>query len=156
MVHPEQSAVPATHIVAVSRFCAGREVWQTGCAVSAFPRLAGVFRRGRLDCRVSGGLGEMQCPVLHVHIAGEVVGECQRCLEDCAVAVDVERTVYVARDDVEFERLDARGDCEVLPPEAKVDLVALVEDEVLLSLPYALMHEVGKCPETSRAEFFQE
>ncbi len=61
-------------------------------------------------------------------------------------AVAVERTLYLARNEAELERLDALPDSDAIQPGERLSLVELVEDEVLLSLPLAPMHAEGECP----------
>jgi uncharacterized protein len=60
--------------------------------------------------------------------------------------VEVERTLYLARNEAEMERLDALPDSDAIQAGETLNLVDLVEDEVLLSLPLATMHAEGECP----------
>jgi uncharacterized protein len=60
--------------------------------------------------------------------------------------VQIERTLHLARNETELERLDALPDGDAILAGEKLDLVDLVEDEVLLSLPLAAMHAEGECP----------
>jgi len=60
--------------------------------------------------------------------------------------LSVARTIRLARNDAELERFDTDPDYDAIPLEPKLDPVALIEDEVLLSLPLAAMHEQGQCP----------
>jgi len=60
--------------------------------------------------------------------------------------VEVERTLYLARNEAEMERLDALPDSDAIQAGEILSLVDLVEDEVLLSLPLATMHAEGECP----------
>jgi len=71
---------------------------------------------------------------------------CQRCLGSMPYKVDVERTLYLARNEAEMERLDALPDSDAIQAGEALNLVDLVEDEVLLSLPLATMHAEGECP----------
>ena len=61
-------------------------------------------------------------------------------------AVEIDRTVYLARTEAEMERLDAMPDSDAILVGETLSLVDLVEDEVLLGLPLAAMHAEGKCP----------
>jgi uncharacterized protein len=83
---------------------------------------------------------------LHVSLSGEVGLTCQRCLGEMPYRVEVERTLYLARNEAEMERLDALPDSDAIQPADTLDLVDLVEDEVLLSLPFVPMHAEGECP----------
>jgi uncharacterized protein len=56
------------------------------------------------------------------------------------------RTLHLARSEAELERLDALPDGDAILVGETLNLVDLVEDEVLLSLPLAAMHAEGECP----------
>ncbi len=90
---------------------------------------------------------------LRLFIEGTLELTCQRCLGPLAQAVEVDHVLLLARDATELERLDAEPECDAILAEGKLDLLALVEDEVLLSLPLAAMHAEGECPATGRASF---
>lgn len=133
------------------RFCAGSQSWETRAAVSAFPRLAKEFTQGELFCRVKGRTDARGTMHLRVQIEGDVVLRCQRCLGDLPHTLAIDRVLMLARDAAELERLEADPDCDVIPLENRLDLVALIEDDVLLGLPLATMHAEGECsPESAR------
>ena len=50
-------------------------------------------------------------------------------------------TLLLARDNAELVQLDQSSEHEVVLADAPLDPVALVEDELLLSLPFAPRHE---------------
>ena len=83
---------------------------------------------------------------LRLSVRGEVGMTCQRCLGDMQHVVEIEHTLHLARNETELERLDALPDGDAILVGEVLDLVALVEDEVLLSLPLAAMHAEGECP----------
>lgn len=128
------------------RFCHDTQSWETRSDVSAFPRLVREFTQGELFCRVGGRTDPRGGMALELFIHGEVELTCQRCLEDLKHAVGIERTVHLARNEDELERLDALPAGDAILAGDKLDLLALVEDEVLLSLPLAPMHAEGECP----------
>ncbi len=128
------------------RFCTGGQSWETRAAVSAFPRLAKEFTQGELFCRVEGSADARGAMRLRVLVEGESMLRCQRCLGDLPHRLAIDHVLMLARDADELERLEADPDCDVIPLENRLDLVALIEDEVLLSLPLAAMHAEGECP----------
>jgi uncharacterized protein len=128
------------------RFCRDAQSWETRSDVAAFPRLAHEFTQGALSCRVVGGVDQRGSLSLRLTISGEVGLTCQRCLGEMPYAVEVERTLYLARNEAEMERLDALPDSDAIQAGETLGLVELVEDEVLLSLPLAPMHAEGGCP----------
>lgn len=128
------------------RFCRDAQSWEVQSDVAAFPRLAHEFTQGALFCRVVGRVDQRGSLSLHVSISGETGLTCQRCLGEMPYRVEVERTLYLARNEAEMERLDALPDSDAIQPGETLSLVELVEDEVLLSLPFAPMHAEGECP----------
>jgi uncharacterized protein len=105
---------------------------------------------------------------LVIHVKGSMPLVCQRCLERVDIAVNSQaRFVLVANEaeadamekiaegaeeessDVldlsDLDDLDKKDDIEPLVADKPVDLIALAEDEILLSLPLVPMHEV--CPQ---------
>lgn len=129
------------------RFCRNAETWEYRSDVAAFPRLAGEFTQGELFCRVGGRTDSRGASWLELSIRGDVEVACQRCLGGMKQVLAIERTVHLARDEAELERLDALPDSDAILASEKLDVVALVEDEVLLSLPLAPMHAEGTCPD---------
>lgn len=91
------------------------------------------------------GLGR---PMLTVTVQGDLAVVCQRCLQSFNVRLDQRSELLLAREEPELARLDAE-EREVVLAAAPLDAVALIEDELLLSLPYAPMHPDSACGKTS-------
>jgi uncharacterized protein len=130
------------------RFCRDGQSWETRSEVAAFPRLAHEFTQGTLICRVVGRVDQRGSLSLQLTVSGKVELPCQRCLVSMPYVVEVGRTLYLARNEAEMERLDALPDSDAIQAGETLNLVDLVEDEVLLSLPLAVMHAEGKCSVT--------
>jgi uncharacterized protein len=130
------------------RFCRDAQSWETRSDVATFPRLAHEFTQGELFCRVVGRVDQRGSLSLQVSISGKVGLTCQRCLGSMPYAVEVGRTLYLARNEAELERLDALPDSDAIQAGERLSLVELIEDEVLLSLPLAPMHAEGECSMT--------
>lgn len=128
------------------RFSRDGQSWETRSDVAAFPRLAHEFTQGTLFCRVVGRVDQRGSLSLQLSVSGKVELPCQRCLGSMPYEVEVERTLYLARNEAEMERLDALPDSDAIQAGETLNLVDLVEDEVLLSLPLATMHAEGECP----------
>lgn len=147
---PQQAVTRCVKMQAVEvdprRFCRGKQSWETRSDVAAFPRLAHEFTQGELFCRVDGAADAQGGMTLELTVRGTVGLVCQRCLGGLSHAVQIERTLYLARNETELERLDALPGGDAILAGEKLDLVELVEDEVLLSLPLAAMHAEGECP----------
>ena len=82
---------------------------------------------------------------LAIELEGSVPMECQRCLKPMAWPVKQRTLALLATSEAEGDALDAGSDEEVLVAAAPLDALSLVEDELLLSLPYSPVHADGKC-----------
>ncbi len=130
------------------RFCRDGQSWETRSEVARFPRLSHEFTQGKLICRVVGRVVQRGSLSLQLTVSGKVELPCQRCLGSMPYVVEVGRTLYLARNEAEMERLDALPDSDAIQAGETLNLVDLVEDEVLLSLPLAVMHAEGECSVT--------
>ena len=72
--------------------------------------------------------------------------QCQRCLSPVLEAVQAERSFLFVADEAAAQALDDEVEDDVLVISRDFDAMALVEDELILSLPLVPLHEV--CPET--------
>lgn len=79
-------------------------------------------------------------------IGGFVVVECDRCLDDLPLKVDVERTLTVGFGAVDVEDAADEDDMMVVSPsDAEISLDQFVYDYVCLSLPLVMVHPEGRC-----------
>ena len=83
---------------------------------------------------------------MRLMVHGQVEMTCQRCLGPMQQAIEIDHMVLLARNETELERLDAIPDSDAILVGENLNLVDLVEDEVLLGLPLAAMHDEGQCP----------
>ena len=88
---------------------------------------------------------------LHVAIDGEVICECDRCLEDCPIAVDYEGDLVVKFSD-EIDDYDGEV-MWISPSEDEVDLTQYIYESIVLSLPYRRVHAEGECNPEMLASF---
>ena len=70
--------------------------------------------------------------------------QCQRCLDELLVALHAELRVAVVSSEAQ-EALLPVGEEGLLVPDGKVDLHQMLEEEVLLALPAAPVHEFTEC-----------
>jgi uncharacterized protein len=82
---------------------------------------------------------------LELRVQGSVRMQCQRCLQPVTLALEVDRPIRFVADEDEAARLDEEGDDDVLALTARLDLLALIEDELILALPIVPRHDV--CPQ---------
>ncbi|MEP7064204.1 MAG: YceD family protein, partial [Betaproteobacteria bacterium] len=95
--------------------------------------------------RIAGIRNEEGRAALALTLQGSLPFTCQRCLETFAWPLQQETRVLVARDDAELKALDDVTDDEVILGSEQVGAHVLVEDELLLSMPFAPVHP-GACP----------
>ncbi len=77
-------------------------------------------------------------------VAASLSCTCQRCLGEMSLAVQAEVNLAMVWDDAQLAALPARIDGLVVGEEP-ADLHAIVEDELLLALPFAPRHADGQC-----------
>ena len=116
--------------------------------VSALKRLEDLLydSAGTLRYGLTGRRDERNRPLLDLAVSGELHLQCQRCLGLLEYAVDVRNLLLVvpegAAPEDDLEDPEAPDTIEANPA---LDVQALVEDEVLLSLPLAPRHAEGAC-----------
>lgn len=82
---------------------------------------------------------------LHLEASASVMLECQRCLSPVGAEVHAQRSFLFVHGENTAAELDADSEDDVLAVTHSLDLLALIEDELLLALPLVPRHEV--CPE---------
>jgi uncharacterized protein len=86
-------------------------------------------------------------PAVWMHLQARLalpVG-CQRCLGPVSVPLEVDRWFRFVADEATAEAEDDGSEEDLLALEPKPDLLALIEDELLMELPLVPMHDT--CPE---------
>ena len=100
---------------------------------------------GEVEFMVKGGHDPRRRPTLSVDINGTLRLQCQRCLGALEYPLRLSNTLrLVSAGEAAAGDLDEE-DAEWIEASAELDVAALVEDEILLSLPYAPRHEEGQC-----------
>ena len=95
--------------------------------------------------KITGTTDALGRPALVVSLDGSVTLECQRCLRNFAWPVAQQTLLLLARDEREQAHLDEDDEHEVVVAAAPLDPRVLVEDELLLTLPFAPHCERGDC-----------
>jgi uncharacterized protein len=111
-------------------------------------RLADTASEARIAWRIDGGVDSVGRPALTVSIDGSVPLACQRCLHPFDFRVDQQTMLLLARNEAQLATLDAE-EPEVVLASAALDARSLVEDELLLSLPFAPRHDEDACDATA-------
>jgi uncharacterized protein len=113
--------------------------------VRVFPRLRDLLHddSGRIEYEVRGGISAHGRPQLALRAWGTLQLTCRRCLGALEFAARVESTLRLAstQAEVDAEPMTAEGPDSIVATK-EMSLRDLVEDELLLALPYAPRHEV--------------
>ena len=122
------------------QFARGRDRVSGSIGIDALPRLAAMgCDAAALTYRVRGGENGGGRPSLTVEISGELRLVCQRCLGPLAFPLAVRSELELAETGGEIEA--AEDDVDRVLATKAMDVAALVEDEAILALPMAPLHE---------------
>ena len=122
--------------------------------VSAMVRLQDSLldRSGEVRFEVIGGFDARQRPVLTLEISGVLYLQCQRCLGALEHVLRLSNTLLVVSGAGAGEGADDDGVLEWIEASPELDVAGFVEDEILLSLPYAPRHGEGRCAQAVERE----
>ncbi|MCL2296808.1 MAG: DUF177 domain-containing protein [Proteobacteria bacterium] len=105
------------------------------------PETVNPAEAGTLAWQVRGLRDVTGRPALEILVEGTFPLVCQRCLQRLDWPVAQRTVVLVARTPEALVALDDEVEQEVILGSKAQEVLALVEDELLLSLPFAPMHE---------------
>jgi uncharacterized protein len=103
---------------------------------------------GAIAWVLQGGTDKLGYPQLRLHVSGSINLLCQRCLTPLSVEIDSEAVLVLAKDEARADEIEAQLDddaIDVIAVPGELNLNDLIEDEALLSLPFAPKHDV--CPD---------
>jgi uncharacterized protein len=110
--------------------------------------LEGVLHSGEgwFKYRVSGGVTYNHQPELRIQLDGQMTLTCQRCLEGMPFKLDVDERLAMVRRESDLPALeDEKIGVDVIVLPERLDIAQIVEEEILLALPLAPCHPMGKC-----------
>ena len=106
---------------------------------------------GSLRYRLDGQLSSRRRPQLSLQLDGVLSVCCQRCLEGIDYPVQVRSVLeLVNEEDLTQEEIEDDSK-DFLPAESELDVVALIEDEIILDLPPAPRHESCVLPDSGQS-----
>lgn len=118
-------------------------------AAQALPKVADLIADEGVDAelnwRIEGAADAIGRPALAIALEGSLPLECQRCMRTFTWPVRQETLVLLAKSERELIRLDEDDVHEVILAEDVLDPLPLVEDELLLTLPFAPHCEQADC-----------
>jgi uncharacterized protein len=125
-------------------FAAAGATRQGVWAVGDFPRLRDMLASdaGEIRYSIDGVQDERGRPALRVRLRGALQLRCQRCLEALQFDVDTDETLVLAatQAEIDAEPADPLAPDRLLAAE-EVPVRELLEDELILVLPYAARHD---------------
>ena len=142
----------ARHFIDSLEFAKNAETLQGTFKAREMPRLQAMLdtsapdQDGDIRYRLRGLPDLYGKPGLEVTVEGIIPLTCQRCLERLAHPLEIASRLML----LDADALNADLDCDDEPEDGiaaseKLDVAALVEDEILLSLPFAPKHPEGAC-----------
>jgi uncharacterized protein len=106
---------------------------------------------GNLAYRVRGRVEPRKRPQLAVDVDGMLSVRCQRCLEGIDYPVRIRSLLELVEEGEEPTQEEIEDDSkDFLVAQKELDVVALIEDEIILDLPVAPRHENCVLPDTGK------
>ena len=115
-------------------------------AVSALSRLADKLAKsdGSLTYIVSGSYEDGR-DILELTLQGACTLRCQRCLGELEYPVNLVSRLWLLPADKLDEVEEDDDEMDAIEAEPRLDVLALIEEELLLDLPFAPRHTEGEC-----------
>lgn len=104
---------------------------------------------GELTYAVSGLFNKMGKPILRILIDGEINLCCQRCLGKLKHTLNLESDLLLAKSEKELQQYDEDDSIDSILASIDMDVMALIEDEIILNLSISFCHQVGECSQES-------
>jgi uncharacterized protein len=114
--------------------------------VNSFPRLEDVVAEegGDIAYEVAGARDARSRPMLSLRVRGTLLLQCQRCLGPLEYPLDVTSEVLVVPRGTTPDDADDPEAPDYIEAQRELDLAELIEDEILLCVPFAPRHD-GEC-----------
>jgi uncharacterized protein len=114
-------------------------------AVSELPRLGDLLAKteGLLTYIVSG-FREGDSDILGISLQGACTLRCQRCLGELEYPVDMTSRLLLLPAD-KLDEIEDDDEVDAIEADPRLDVLALIEEEMLLELPFAPRHPDGEC-----------
>jgi uncharacterized protein len=101
---------------------------------------------GGISYRLSGFVNAEGKPSLQLSVSGDLKLVCQRCLGSLDFRLDAEREFELVAQGVALsDPAEEADDVEQIYADPRLDVIGLIEDEVILSLPMVASHEPDGC-----------
>lgn len=140
----------------------GREI-SGEVQIAELPRLLDMLEnpQGILGYTVQGGVDKLGSHFLDIHVAARCQLRCQRCLNGLDYPVRFDTRLLLC-DQAGLDALDGNisgaeeAEFDSILADAHLNVLDLLEEEILLSLPIAPKHEMGACQATDGENAHEE
>ena len=135
-------------------FAKKSESLQGKIAVSRFERAADSLAEstGEIKFSLDGKLDSRRRPSLFLSVHGPLMLICQRCLTAFEHELNIGRQLVLVASESQLPELDDEDpDVDVVVATEKMNVLDLIEDEIILSLPLAPRHDF-ECAEVEAGE----
>lgn len=122
------------------------------CARLAELLQAQALGKSKSDGQVAGGIhytldGEVDSVgqhFLHLAVTSDLTAICQRCLESMPLKLDLQFVYLIASHEIDDKEAEESDDFDIQEANQAMDLLALIEDELIMAMPIAPAHK-GEC-----------
>ena len=133
-------------------FARNTQVLHGKIAVASLPRLQDLLfsADGMLEYALSGYIDKQGKSFLHCAVTGILQLRCQRCLEAFAYQVGVDSHLMLVNDEKVLAEINDQDDdaVDAILADPHLDVIALIEEELLLNLPMSPKHPLAECKVT--------
>ncbi len=114
-------------------------------ALDTLPRLEEVLADAQGNIAyVIRGSRERERLMLEIELHGDCHLQCQRCLGAWVYPVAISNTLRLVQAAM-IDAVDTDEEIECIEQSSQIDVLSLLEDELLLGIPYAPRHPEGEC-----------
>jgi uncharacterized protein len=114
--------------------------------LNELPRLQDILedQSGAVSFTIKGGVDFRGHGFIDLGVRGTLQLRCQRCLDVLFYDITHDTRLMLC-DPGELEKLDEEGEIEGILADPNLDVLNLLEEEIVLSLPISPRHEEGTC-----------
>lgn len=132
---------PIPRLIAPRRFAQQGVVLRGAVPVAELQRLQDIdLAVETVQAELFFSIGEQREKVISGQLQVEVKLQCQRCLDFMPVSLECDVNLALVRDEEDARHLPGSYD-PWISTEEQADLYALIEEEILLNLPYVVYHD---------------
>ncbi|HMJ49885.1 MAG TPA: YceD family protein [Burkholderiales bacterium] len=135
-------------------FSRGAEVLRGKISNATLRRLSDYLHStdGAIEYELSGEVDSEGRSLLHLAIRGKLYLKCQRCLEQMEHDLNFVSNLLLIEEGMAFPEVTEEEELiDCIPAKTEMDVLALLEEEIILKLPISPRHEAGACGLTSYA-----